>query len=197
MKVYDDPVGLTGNSRSTFVKMGNHSLKGEFEKKMEIRHATEKDIVRMMEIYEYARDFMAEHGNPNQWGPTNWPPEELISSDIAAGNSYVCICDDRIVGTFFFAQGKEIEPTYNVIEDGNWLDDSPYGVIHRIAGDGSVKGVGSFCINWAFEQCGHLRMDTHGDNQVMQNILRKNSFVQCGIIHVTEDHYPRLAYEKL
>lgn len=164
---------------------------------MEIRHAAEEDIVRMMEIYKYARDFMEEHGNPNQWGPTNWPPEELIRSDIAAGNSYVCTCDDRIAGTFFFDQGKEIEPTYNVIEDGVWLDDSSYGVIHRIAGDGTVKGIGSFCINWAFEQCGHLRMDTHGDNRVMQNLLEKNGFVQCGIIHVTEDDYPRLAYEKL
>lgn len=164
---------------------------------MEIRHATEEDIAQMMEIYKYARDFMAEHGNPNQWGPTNWPPEELIRSDIAAGNSYVCTCDDRIVCTFFFDQGKEIEPTYHIIEDGVWLDDSPYGVIHRIAGDGTVKGIGSFCINWAFEQCGHLRMDTHGDNRVMQKLLEKNGFVQCGIIHVTEDDYPRLAYEKL
>lgn len=163
---------------------------------MKIRHATENDISRMMEIYQYAREFMAEHGNPNQWGPTNWPPKELVYSDIAAGNSYVCISDDKIVGTFFFDQGKDIEPTYHTIEDGAWLDKGPYGVIHRIAGDGTVKGIGSFCINWAFEQCGHLRMDTHGDNFVMQNLLKKNGFVHCGTIYVTEDDYPRLAYEK-
>lgn len=163
---------------------------------MEIRHATENDVSRMMDIYRYAREFMAAHGNPNQWGPTNWPPKDLIYSDIEAGNSYVCTCDDKIVGTFFFNQGKNVEPTYNTIEDGAWLDDGPYGVIHRIAGDGTVKGVGSFCINWAFEQCGHLRMDTHGDNRVMQNLLIKNGFVHCGTIYVTEDDYPRLAYEK-
>ncbi len=39
----------------------------------------------MMKIYEFARHFMAEHGNPNQWEPTNWPPEKLIHSDIASG----------------------------------------------------------------------------------------------------------------
>lgn len=164
---------------------------------MEIRHATEKDIYPIMEIYEYARRFMAEHGNPNQWGPTNWPPKELIQSDIVTGNSYICIHGDKIVGTFFFTQGRDIEPTYNMIENGAWLDDSPYGVIHRLAGNGTVNGIGNFCINWAFEKCGHLRVDTHGDNRVMQNLLEKSGFIHCGTIYVKEDYYPRLAYEKI
>ena len=164
---------------------------------MEIRHSAEGDFCQIMKIYEYARHFMAEHDNPNQWGPTNWPPEKLIRSDIADGNSYVCVYENRIVGTFFFHQGKDIEPTYRVIEDGAWLDNSPYGVIHRLAGDGSIKGIGRFCIEWAFKQCGHLRVDTHGDNKVMQNLLEKSGFIYCGIIHVLNDDYPRLAYEKL
>ena len=164
---------------------------------MEIRHSTEDDFQQIMKIYEYARHFMAEHGNSNQWGPTNWPPEELIHSDIAAGNSYVCTYEDKIVGTFFFNQGKDIEPTYDNIENGEWLDDSPYAVIHRLAGDGSVKGIGSFCIKWALSQCPHLRADTHGDNIVMQNLLRKNGLTHCGTIYVEEDPYPRLAYEKV
>ena len=45
---------------------------------MKIRKTTEKDIERVMDIYAHARKFMAEHGNPNQWGKRNWPPEELI-----------------------------------------------------------------------------------------------------------------------
>ena len=163
---------------------------------MIIRHSEERDLPRMMEIYEYARAFMAEHGNPNQWGPTGWPPEELLRSDIESGCSYVCIDDGRIAGTFFFAQGADIEPTYREIYEGGWLDDSPYGVVHRVASDGTVKGTGRFCIGWAFEQCGHLRMDTHGDNKVMQNLLESMGFRRCGIIYVTEDDYPRLAYEK-
>lgn len=163
---------------------------------MEIRHSTKNNLFDIMKIYEFARRFMAKQGNPNQWGPTNWPPEELIQSDIADGKSYVCICENRIVGTFFFDQGKDIEPTYRVIEDGTWLDDSPYGVVHRLAGNGSVKGIGKFCLEWAFKQCGHLRVDTHGDNRVMQNLLNKCGFVYCGIIYVEKDGYPRLAYEK-
>ena len=163
---------------------------------MEIRKSTERDFERMMEIYAHARRFMAEHGNPSQWGPTRWPPEALIHRDIAEGHSYVCVHDGRVVGTFFFIQGRDIEPTYADIVDGGWRDDSPYGVVHRIASDGSVRGVGAVCINWAFEQCGHLRIDTHDDNRVMQNLLEKLGFVHCGTIHVREDRSPRRAYEK-
>lgn len=164
---------------------------------MLIRHSTEADCERMMEIYSYARKFMAEHGNPNQWGPTNWPPEELIHNDIKDGNSYVCVNDEgKVIGTFFYVYGDDIEPTYRDITDGKWMDESPYGVVHRIAGDGSEKGIGAFCINWAFEQCKHLRMDTHGDNIVMQSLLKKLGMVHCGTIYVEEDNYPRLAYEK-
>ena len=164
---------------------------------MIIRHATEHDFARMMEIYSFARRYMAEHGNPNQWGPTQWPPEDLIRNDIRDGNSYVCVSKDgTVIGTFFFIQGKDIEPTYRDITEGTWLDNSPYGVVHRIAGDGSEKGIGAFCINWAFEQCGHLRIDTHGDNIVMQNLLKKLGFAHCGTIYVEEDDFPRLAFEK-
>ena len=109
----------------------------------------------------------------------------------------MCVGDGgRVVGTFYFVQGPDIEPTYRKIEDGAWKDDSPYGVVHRIAADGSEKGVGAFCLDWAFRQCGHLRIDTHGDNRVMQNLLTKLGFVHCGTIYVREDRDPRLAFEK-
>lgn len=163
---------------------------------MEIRKSSEKDIPAIMSIYARARVFMAEHGNPDQWGPTNWPPEALIRADIEQGNSYVCIHEGRVVGTFFYVCGKDIEPTYAEIDDGAWLDDGPYGVVHRIASSGTVKGTGEFCINWAFSQCAHLRIDTHADNTVMRNLLRKLGFVHCGTIYVREDRFPRLAFEK-
>lgn len=105
--------------------------------------------------------------------------------------------EGTVIGTFFFIQGEDIEPTYRKISDGSWIEDSPYGVIHRLAGDGSEKGIGSFCINWAFRQCGHLRIDTHGDNKVMQKIAEKLGFVHCGTIYVEKDNYPRLAFEKI
>ncbi len=164
---------------------------------MRIRKSQASDLDRIMEIYGYARQFMAAHGNPRQWGPTQWPPETLIRDDILQGHSYVCENDaGRVIGTFFFLQGDDPEPTYRDIEDGAWLDPGPYEVVHRIAADGSEKGIGSFCIQWAFDQCGHLRIDTHQDNTVMQNQLRKPGYVRRGTIFVHEDHDPRMAFEK-
>ena len=163
---------------------------------MEIRKATLQDLDRIMAIYTRARAFMAEHGNPNQWGKTNWPPESLIREDIAAGNSYVCLGESRqVIGTFYYIYGSDVEPTYREIHDGTWASSAPYGVIHRIAGDGSEKGIGTFCLEWAFRQCGHLRIDTHGDNIVMQNLLKKLGFSPRGTIYVHEDHDPRIAFE--
>ena len=164
---------------------------------MRIRKTTEADFDRIMKIYVYARKFMAETGNPNQWGPNNWPPESLIHQDIREGRSYVCVSDrEEVIGTFVYLQGRDIEPTYRKISEGAWLDDSEYGVVHRLASDGSEKGTGRFCLEWAYKQCRHLRVDTHTDNKVMQNLLGRLGFTRCGIIYVEQDDYPRYAYEK-
>ena len=159
-----------------------------------IRKTTEADLPRVMEIYAGARAFMAAHGNPRQWGPTCWPPEELIREDIRRGKSHVCV-SDHVCGVFFFNFGPDVEPTYRVIE-GAWGSDAPYGVVHRIASDGSEGGIGAFCVDWCLQQCGHLRIDTHPDNQPMQRLLERLGFVRRGIIHVEEDDDPRFAYDR-
>jgi len=170
----------------------NNGMENEFG----IRNATPEDMDNIMSIYAHAREFMIAHGNPHQWAERSWPPEELIREDIATRKSYVCERADKVVGVFYYEYGNE-DPTYVNIEDGAWKSDAPYGVVHRIASDGSVSGIGSYCINWAYEQCGHIRIDTHGDNTVMQSLLKKLGFEYCGIIHVQEDNYPRIAYEKV
>lgn len=162
---------------------------------MRIRKTRNNELAAVLDIYARARGAMARQGNPHQWG-SHWPPAELIRQDIAAGRSYVCEADGRVVGVFYFAVGPDMEPTYRMIEDGAWLDDSPYGVVHRLASDGSVKGVGRFCLNWAFSQCGHLRADTHPDNETMKKLLPELGFIRCGLIRVARDDSVRLAFEK-
>ena len=166
---------------------------------MEIRHTRPEDLDRLMEIYAYARDFMVRNGNPRQWASQGWPPKQLLEEDIQAGRSYVCTDekDGHVIGTFCYFSGKDIEPTYAKIFDGAWKSDAPYGVVHRVASDGSIKGIGRYCIDWAFKESGHLRIDTHPDNKVMQNLLESMGFMRCGIIYVEEDNDPRFAYEKL
>lgn len=151
----------------------------------------------MLEIYALARAFMAEHGNPRQWGATHWPPEALLQEDIHAGRSYVCLnAKGEVVGTFCYIHGEDIEPTYRKMEGGAWRDGSAFGVVHRLASDHSERGIGTFCLNWAFAESGHLKIDTHADNAVMRSLLLKLGFTPVGIIHVTEDNDPRIAFEK-
>ena len=150
-----------------------------------------EDLPRILEIYTCAREFMAKTGNPSQWG-NHYPPLDMLTADIPAGNLYV-VEDGQVHGVFAFF--TEPDPTYSYIEDGAWLDDSPYGTIHRVAGDGS-GGVFTAVLGFAMEQNSHVRIDTHHDNKVMQHVLEKNGFMRCGIIYL-ENGDPRIAYEKV
>lgn len=93
-----------------------------------IRLAKEKDLDNIQEIYVYARKFMAEHGNPTQWGQTR-PTEETLRKDIEKEQLYVIEERDRLQGVFALIIGED--PTYQNIEQGSWKDTSLYGTIHR------------------------------------------------------------------
>lgn len=160
---------------------------------MDIRLPKSTELNKIMEIYAHARKFMAEHDNPTQWG-NNKPSQEQIEQDIKEGKCHVCVEDGEIVAVFYFA--KEKDPTYAKIENGNWLNEEDYAVVHRIASSGTVKGAGSFCMQWAASQADNVRIDTHENNYVMQNMLKKNGFVHCGTIFL-EDGEPRLAFHKV
>ena len=90
---------------------------------------------------------------------------------------------------------KRPDKTYGQIFQGEWLNEKPYGTMHRMASSGIQKGVSSFCLDWCFQQCGNVRGDTHKDNDVMQNVFEKNGFKRCGIIYV-ENNTPRIAYQR-
>ncbi len=159
---------------------------------MEIRRARRDELPRLMEIYDAARRFMRSRGNNVQW-VGGYPSVELVGAGIDAGEQWVTVQDGTVVATFWFAVAPE--PTYVKIYDGEWLDCEPYGVVHRLASDGSVKGVGEECLRWSLEQCGNLRVDTHSNNDVMQSLLEREGFVRCGVIILT-DGTPRDAFQK-
>lgn len=160
-----------------------------------IRKAAPEDAQAINDIYARARAFMAQSGNPTQWGSTN-PSPELVAGDIARGRSYVCVGEPagaEILGVFCFTRGND--PTYQVIHDGAWLNESPYGVVHRLAGNGTARGVAAFCLDWCLSQCGNIRIDTHRDNIVMRKVLAKQGFAYCGRITIANGT-ERLAYQK-
>ncbi|MBE6679574.1 MAG: N-acetyltransferase [Ruminococcaceae bacterium] len=159
---------------------------------IEIRKTTLNDLDRVMEIYDIARDFMARNGNPTQWGD-GYPVRALIEEDIARGESYVMEEGGEIHGVFMFMQ--RVEPTYSKIE-GAWLNDTPYGTIHRIATDGKIKRMFDKCVEFCLGITKNLRVDTHNDNIPMQKAIKRNGFTYCGVIYMLHDGTPRIAFQR-
>lgn len=158
---------------------------------MNVRLACIEDLPRLMKIFDSARAYQKSHGNPTQW-PKGYPARQKVEQDIREGFCYVLENDKEVVGTFTMIPGEE--STYQVIENGEWMDVTPYYTIHRVASDGTKKGVGHAMMTWCQQQCPHIRIDTHQDNLVMQHVIEKSGFTYCGIIYA-EDGTPRLAYE--
>lgn len=158
----------------------------------QIRKAKWEDLTRIEAIYAYARNFMEETGNPHQWGKTT-PATSQLKDDIRKGDLYVLISENVIHGVFYFYIGED--PTYGVIEDGQWHSDTPYGTIHRIAGDGS-GGVLAAAVAFGKTKINHIRIDTHHDNKIMQKAVAKQGFRRSGIIYLANGD-PRIAYDLL
>lgn len=162
------------------------------EKDKKIRLAQLDELDEILKIYEYAKKFMIETGNPTQWAG-GYPQRELLEQDIANGGLYVVTEETGICGVFYFVIGPD--PTYALIENGSWNSDQTYGTIHRIAGNGT-GGVFGAALDFCRNQIDYLRIDTHEDNKVMQHVVTKYGFLPCGIIY-TDDGTPRIAFDRL
>ena len=161
---------------------------------MKIHKATHDDIPSIMRIFECAKGIMRASGNMHQWG-SGYPSPGVVRADIDAGVCYVACGDESgaIEATMAFIPGPG--PTYSIIEDGAWLDDAPYYVIHRIAVAAPGKGYARRLLDWAFERCPSVRIDTHRDNVIMHHILNNYGFKRCGVIRLANGD-PRDAYQK-
>ena len=150
---------------------------------MHIRKATHDDIPALMRLFESAKEIMRASGNLNQWG-SGYPSENVVRNDIEQGVCYVANdgLNGEIEATMAFIPGPD--PTYSFIEDGAWLNDNPYFVIHRIAVALPGKGYARELLRWAFERTDTVRIDTHRENVIMQHILCKYGFERCGVIYL-------------
>ena len=162
--------------------------------KLHVTPAKQEELPTIYEIYDIARNFMRSQGNLTQWAD-DFPPREWLVEDIKKGQLYTIKDEDEeIRGVFALLFG--IDPTYVIIEEGNWSSDSPYASIHRIASDGNTKGIFKEVVEFSECKSNHLRIDTHEDNKIMQHLLEKHGFVNCGTIFA-ENGTPRMAYEKI
>ncbi len=175
--------------------------------KTEIRHTQTADIPYVMALFEKARQTMAALGI-DQW-QNGYPFINNVEEDIAAGESYVVVQDEKIIATFVFMERDE--PTYAVI-DGAWRSASPYAAIHRITvspdvrrsaqKEGGAKSISTEIMDFVKAKAaadgfsGGIRVDTHEGNIPMRKMLEKQGFVYCGVIHLA-DGSPRVAYQYL
>ena len=161
---------------------------------MTIRTATEADLPAIMKVLEAGRSIMLASGNLHQW-PEGYPTQEMVRGDIGPGYGKVMEEDGHIVA--YFACIPSPDPTYAVIEGGQWLDDEkPYYVIHRIASYPEAHGVFQTLMDYLEGITDNVRIDTHKDNKIMQGLLAKYGFTYCGIIYIASGA-PRLAYQRI
>ena len=156
-----------------------------------IRGAQQADWQDITDIYTIARSFMRQAGNPTQWGG-DYPGLPELLPDIAWGDSYVLTENGTVVGTFSFIIGDE--PTYQVLLNGRWHADRPYGTIHRLASSGTVRGVSRACFDFCTGLSDYVRVDTHADNRAMQAAIEDYGFRKCGNIYASSGTL-RTAYD--
>lgn len=177
-----------------------YTRKEEGRRNMEpftFRKATEKDLQTATALIEQAKVFLWENG-VDQW-QTGYPNEGAIAGDLQRGEGYVMEAEGQVRGYACICFTGE--PCYNDLE-GKWLSDLPYGVVHRMAIDDVCKGKGAApaFFRFAEELCrerdiSSIRVDTDGDNRMMQRVLEKQGFTYCGT--VCFDNSEKIAFEKL
>ena len=154
---------------------------------MNIRKAVVSDFNRIMEIYAIAREYMKNSGNPNQW-KDYYPEKNIVKKDIEDKISYVLEDNGYIFAVFVFIKGYE--KSYEL----NFPSDKEYGIIHRVASDGSKRKIVSHIINFVKKEITLLRIDTHEDNKSMQKAVEKLGFKRLGIIQLDDKSF-RILYE--
>lgn len=159
-----------------------------------IRQATMDDLPTILSLRDQAREIMRSYGNTYQW-PDGYPRNDMFKKDIELGGSYV-MADETgaIVGTFALLPSPEV--TYNVIYDGQWLNDKPYHVIHRIASTPDSHGILDAVLDFSEAMAPNIRIDTHEANVIMRKGLEKHGYQYCGIIHLLNGD-ERLAFQKV
>jgi len=158
---------------------------------MEIINATFKDLNRILKIYESAKKFMDAQSN-FQWR-AGYPGFKLIKEEIKRKELYVVKDNNLIVGVFALILG--IDHTYLNI-NGKWLNDEPYGTIHRLAKEVFAKGVLKEVVDFCFTKTNNIRIDTKHSNKTMINKLLNLGFKECGII-VLDNGEDRIAYQRI
>lgn len=165
---------------------------------MIFRKAVAADLERAIDIMNAAIVRLGAAG-VDQW-QHGYPNVERLECDIKEGIGYVLCEGEEVVA--YGAMVLTGEPAYAHITDGQWLtNEADYAVVHRmcVAQEHLGRGFGrEFMLSAEREAAKYkssMRIDTHADNRIMQQMVRKMGYEYCGIIYF-ESRY-LTAFEKL
>lgn len=158
---------------------------------MTIVKANMSDLNEILKIVEETRLYFKENSIPQWQG--DYPSRIDFEEDIKLLRLYVVKNEKEVIGFFSLVYPDH---NYDYIEEGKWLDNTPYIAIHRMAIKEEYKGKGyaGKVFNFVKENYNHIRIDTHKANGPMNRAILKNDFIYCGIVYM-EDTTPRNAYE--
>lgn len=146
------------------------------------RKATASDIPQIWVVLQQAIVRRKKDGS-QQW-QDGYPNETVIHQDIIKGVGYVLTVEDKIIG--YAAILINDEPAYANLE-GEWLTNSEFVVVHRLAiSDGYIgKGLAQKMMLSTEEVAVQenifsIKVDTNFDNIPMLKIFKKLGYTYCG-----------------
>lgn len=169
---------------------------------MQLRLADHNDVDTIMDIINHAKQFLSEQQIP-QWQNQTGPNQDIINKDIDLRQGYVLEDSKMIVG--YCALTGNVEKSYTNIKKGSWNETYPvYASIHRVALDPNIRGKGlsqillKEIINQAAMQDYHdIRIDTHPQNIIMQQVIKRAGFNYIGDIELAQADGERIAFQLL
>ncbi|MBR5829733.1 MAG: hypothetical protein IKY63_00565 [Tidjanibacter sp.] len=164
-------------------------------KNLELRVAEKGDVEFALRSVQGAQGRLARAG-VSQW-QNGYPNRERLEEDVRLGIGRVLMADGQRVA--YGVVTYDGERAYDGLRGGEWLTSgAAYATIHRLCVAEDVVGRG---YGRAFMECAEreaatrvasLRVDTHPDNLVMQQLISSLGYRYCGVV---EYESPRLAYE--
>ena len=154
------------------------------------------DVETVGAFYDEVVKNLYENVNYPKWTYKVYPSVDFARAMTIAGEQYVCLQNDKVVGAFVFNDDPQ-----GAYEKVNWnanLQRGEYGVCHAVAIETSLQGKGlgkqivEFCIQRA-KELGYkaIRLDV-----VPTNLPAKRLYEKCGFRYVGDADLER-GYEEI
>ncbi|WP_028777133.1 GNAT family N-acetyltransferase [Shimazuella kribbensis] len=164
---------------------------------MDIRKGTMDDLTKIAEMYIIARRDLEEN-DIYQWDH-NDPSIQMLQEDIKAGDLYVAVKGDDILGSIVLNDEKEPEH-----KDVDWSVDKGRALyLHRLVvhldfqGEGTGKALMNFADEYA-EKHGYtsIRLDAYEENEVARGLYENFGYEEVGKVFFPRRDVPFYSYEK-